>query len=119
MAVNSALFGRTALLQVFGAFGQIVFADQIYFGRKDGNLVGALEPEMKEALQYLRKWYLDGIIDQEFITGENKGGYKHLSHAFINGRIGITSMGNYYHWIQDGDYSAWTYDDHSRAKRLR
>ncbi|MEC0331755.1 extracellular solute-binding protein [Paenibacillus macerans] len=102
---------------VFGAFGQIVFADQIYFGRKDGNLViGALEPEMKEALQYLRKWYLDGIIDPEFITGENKGGYKHLSHAFINGRIGMTSMGNYYHWIQDGDYSAWTYDGHSGGK---
>lgn len=98
---------------VFGAFGQIVFADQIYFGVKDGNLViGALEPEMKEALQYLRKWYQDGIIDPEFITGENKGGYKHLSHAFINGRIGMTSMGNYYHWIQDADYLTWTYDGH-------
>ncbi|OKP89306.1 ABC transporter substrate-binding protein [Paenibacillus sp. P3E] len=90
---------------VFGAFGQIVFADQLYFNVKDQNLViGALEPEMKEALGLLRKWYKDGIIDPEFITGENKGGYKHLSHAFINGRIGMTSMGNYYHWIQAGDY---------------
>lgn len=90
---------------VFGAFGQIVFADQLYFGVKDQQLViGALEPEMKEALKLLQKWYKDGIIDPEFITGENKGGYKHLSHAFINGRIGMTSMGNYYHWIQAGDY---------------
>lgn len=90
---------------VFGAFGQIVFAEQLYFGEKDDHLViGALEPEMKEALRYLQKWYKDGIIDPEFITGENKGGYKHLSHAFINGRIGMTSMGNYYHWIQAGDY---------------
>lgn len=96
---------------VFGAFGQIVFADQLYFGVKDERLViGALEPEMKEALQYLHKWYQDGVIDPEFITGENKGGYKHLSHAFINGRIGMTSMGNYYHWIQKGDYNTWTYD---------
>ena len=93
---------------VFGAFGQIVFADQLYFGEKDGELViGALEPEMKEALRYLRKWYRDGVVDPEFITGENKGGYKHLSHSFINGTIGMTSMGNYYHWIQDGDYQAW------------
>lgn len=90
---------------VFGAFGQIVFAEQLYFGERDHHLViGALEPEMKEALTYLHKWYKDGIIDPEFITGENKGGYKHLSHAFINGRIGMTSMGNYYHWIQAGDY---------------
>ncbi|WP_434748756.1 extracellular solute-binding protein [Paenibacillus amylolyticus] len=93
---------------VFGAFGQIVFADQLYFGTKDGKkVVGALEPEMKEALTYLRKWYKDGVIDPEFVTGENKGGYKHLSHAFINGKIGMTSMGNYYHWIQDGDYEDW------------
>ncbi|WP_019909166.1 extracellular solute-binding protein [Paenibacillus sp. HW567] len=90
---------------VFGAFGQIVFADQLYFSTKDGKkVIGALQPEMREALKYLRKWYKDGVIDPEFITGENKGGYKHLSHAFINGRIGMTSMGNYYHWIQDGDY---------------
>lgn len=104
---------REGMNVVFGAFGQVVFADQLYFGVKEGNLVvGALEPEMKEALQYLRKWYRDGIIDPEFITGENKGGYKHLSHAFINGRIGMTSMGNYYHWIQDGDYQTWNSDEH-------
>ncbi|AFC32586.1 extracellular solute-binding protein [Paenibacillus mucilaginosus 3016] len=90
---------------VFGAFGQMVFTEQLYFAEKDHRLViGALEPEMKEALGYLQKWYRDGVIDPEFITGENKGGYKHLSHAFIHGRIGMTSMGNYYHWVQAGDY---------------
>ncbi|CAH1220514.1 Lipoprotein LipO [Paenibacillus auburnensis] len=104
---------------VFGAFGQIVFADQLYFGKKGQKLViGALEPEMKEALHYLRKWYRDGVIDPEFITGENNGGYKHLSHAFINGRIGMTSMGNYYHWIQEGDYMTWSYDDQKKAREV-
>ncbi|QGG55785.1 extracellular solute-binding protein [Paenibacillus sp. B01] len=99
---------REGMNVVFGAFGQIVFADQLYFGEKDGELaVGALQPEMKEALRLLRKWYRDGVIDPEFITGENKGGYKHLSHSFINGTIGMTSMGNYYHWVQEGDYLAW------------
>jgi putative aldouronate transport system substrate-binding protein len=104
---------------IFGAFGQIVFADQLYFGEKDGSLViGALEPEMKEALRYLRKWYADGVIDPEFVTGENKGGYKHLSHAFINGRIGMTSMGNYYHWIQEGDYMTYDQDDHTNGEDI-
>ncbi|MCZ8518946.1 MULTISPECIES: extracellular solute-binding protein [Paenibacillus] len=93
---------------IFGAFGQMVFTEQLYFAEKDHRLViGALEPEMKEALRYLQKWYKDGVIDPEFVTGENKGGYKHLSHAFIQGRIGMTSMGNYYHWIQAGDYQVF------------
>lgn len=97
---------KEGLNVVFGAFGQSVFTEQLYFNQKNNRLViGALEPEMKKALAYLQKWYQDGIIDPEFITGENKGGYKHLSHAFINSRIGMTSMGNYYHWTQDGDYS--------------
>lgn len=104
---------------VFGAFGQMVFTDQLYFSKKEQQLViGALEPEMKEVLQYLRKWYRDGVIDPEFITGENNGGYKHLSHAFINGRIGMTSMGNYYHWIQDGDYLTWSYDGQNHAEEI-
>ncbi|QUL54991.1 ABC transporter substrate-binding protein [Paenibacillus tritici] len=103
---------------VFGAFGQMVFTDQLYFSRKDqGLVIGALEPDMKKALHYLRKWYRDGIIDPEFITGENSGGYKHLSHAFIKGRIGMTSMGNYYHWVQDGDYLDWSLD-HQKTARL-
>ncbi|WP_425452296.1 extracellular solute-binding protein [Paenibacillus sambharensis] len=93
---------------VFGAFGQMVFTEQLYFAEKGSGLViGALEPEMKKALRYLQKWYRDGVIDPEFVTGENKGGYKHLSHAFINGRIGMTSMGNYYHWVQAGDYKVY------------
>jgi len=97
---------KEGLNVVFGAFGQSVFTEQLYFNQKNNRLViGALEPEMKKALAYLQKWYKDGIIDPEFITGENKGGYKHLSHAFINSRIGMTSMGNYYHWTQEGDYS--------------
>ncbi|WP_150269817.1 ABC transporter substrate-binding protein [Paenibacillus tepidiphilus] len=104
---------------VFGAFGQLVFTDQLYFSEKDGQLViGALQPEMLEALHYLRKWYKDGVIDPEFITGENTGGYKHLSHAFIDGRIGMTSMGNYYHWIQDGDYMTWSYDDGRKLEEV-
>ncbi|MEK5035500.1 ABC transporter substrate-binding protein [Paenibacillus sp. FSL R7-0302] len=102
---------------VFGAFGQMVFTDQLYFSRKDqGLVIGALEPDMQEALRYLRKWYRDGVIDPEFITGENSGGYKHLSHAFINGRIGMTSMGNYYHWTQAGDYTDWRLDDQKAAR---
>jgi putative aldouronate transport system substrate-binding protein len=85
----------SAIYNIYGAFGYI----NEFWGKKDNKLVySAVQPEMKEALKLLSKWYKDGIIDPEFITGENKGGYFAISHAFVNGRIGLTSHGLYYHW---------------------
>ena len=43
------------------------------------------------------QWYKDGLIDPEFITGENQGGYWALSVPFENGQIGFSSSGAYYH----------------------
>lgn len=95
---------RSGFSVVFGAFG--IPWDQASGGDgtanwqvKDGELVySAIQPEAKEALALLAKWYKDGVIDPEFITGENTGGYWGLSHAFINGRVGFTSHGQTYHW---------------------
>lgn len=57
---------------VYGAFGFL--PDR--WTEKDGKLVyGAVQPEIKEALTLLNKRYKDGVIDPEFITGENNGGY--------------------------------------------
>lgn len=44
--------------------------DGIYL--KDGKYVDGFQvPEVKEALEYIRKLYRDGIIEREFITNEN------------------------------------------------
>jgi putative aldouronate transport system substrate-binding protein len=80
---------------VYGAFGYIPGQ----WKNKNGQLVySSIQPEMKEALGLLAKWYRDGVIDPEFITGENKGGYWAVSHAFIEGRIGFTTHASYYHY---------------------
>ena len=50
-------------------------------------------PKAKEALALLNRLYKDGVLDPEFITGENQGGYWALSHAFINQRIGLSCLG--------------------------
>jgi len=66
---------------------------------RDGAVVwGGVQPEIKDVLELFAKWYKDGVLDPEFVTGENQGGYWALSHAFINGRIGMTGMGSIYHW---------------------
>jgi putative aldouronate transport system substrate-binding protein len=93
----------TAIGVVFGAYGMMplkqVQKGGLHWTTKNGKLVfSAIQPEMKEPLAMLQKWYKDGVIDPEFITGENKGGYWALSHAFMNGRIGLTGLVMATHW---------------------
>jgi len=100
---------QSALQLFYGAFGQ---PKDIWF-EKDGKLAySTVQPEVKETLSYLAKWYKDGIIDPEFITGENTGGYWAITHAFVNGKIGLTSHGAYYHWtcpMFEGDVGSFNY----------
>ena len=86
-------FGHFALVEFTGEGGTRLFI-------RDGKYEYApIQPGMKEALELLRKWYADGVIDPEFITGENKGGYWAVSHSFVNGRIGVTGNVMAYHWM--------------------
>lgn len=66
---------------------------------EDGQLVHSkVSPRRREALEKLAQYYADGVLDPEFITGENNGGYWGVTHAFTSGRIGYTEHGNYSHW---------------------
>lgn len=103
---------QDGLNAVFGAFGLVPFDHSSkggpgtdYWQLENGKIVNSsVSPSVKSALTYLAKWYKDGVIDPEFITGENQGGYWALSHAFIKGRIGFSTRGNYYHWSMPGQY---------------
>ena len=96
---------ETVFHAVLGAFG---YPGIINFNGRDvgtnifmnkGRLdYAAIQPEMKDGLARLNRWYADGVIDPEFITGENKGGYWAISHSFINGKIGVTGKIMAYHW---------------------
>lgn len=95
----------TVFHAVLGAFGHPA---TIHFDGRDGGAVifkkdgkfdyAGIQPEMQDGLALLNKWYRDGVIDPEFITGENKGGYWAVSHSFINGKIGVTGKIMAYHW---------------------
>jgi putative aldouronate transport system substrate-binding protein len=50
----------------FGAWGGVFAKDGVFID-------GFQTSEMKEALAYLRQLYVDGILNQEFITTENNG----------------------------------------------
>ncbi|MDR0896575.1 MAG: hypothetical protein LBN04_01835 [Oscillospiraceae bacterium] len=106
---------NTGMNPIFGAFGAL--PDRWVKG-EDGKLVyGAVHPGMKDALTLLSKWYADGLIDPEFITGENQGGYWALSVPFENGQIGFSSSGAYYHLAPDFDGEEGTSFQFGRTMR--
>ena len=92
---------NTGMLPIYGCFGAI--PDRWVVG-EDGKLVyGAVYPGMRDALELLAKWYKDGLIDPEFITGENQGGHWCLSVPFERGQIGFSSSGAFYQLCPDFD----------------
>ncbi|MCK9478189.1 MAG: extracellular solute-binding protein [Firmicutes bacterium] len=87
---------------VYGAFGYLPGSKdrEIKWKNKDGQLVyNAIQPEMKDALRVLAKWYADGVIDPEFVTGEKVGAQ--MAVSFINGRIGFTCEGRWFDWVPE------------------
>lgn len=86
---------QTAFTCVYGAYG---YPLDIWM-EEDGKLIySSVQPGVRDALATLSRWYEEGYIDPEFITGENKGGYWAISTVFATGRVAASQLGNYYHW---------------------
>lgn len=107
---------------VLGAFGPMAINDfkgnplPALRWQKEGEGVrlSAITLETRQGLELLQKWYRDGIIDPEFITGENTGGYWALSQAFMNGKVGVTGNVMYDHWappLVEGDLGGSVYQE--------
>ncbi|MGI5899160.1 MAG: hypothetical protein ACOX8S_04460 [Christensenellales bacterium] len=86
---------------IYGAYGSIPF----YWEMNDDHSAvqyGAIQPGMKDALSQLATWYADGILNPEYITGENRGDHWSISHDFIEGRILYTNNGPFYQNMPEG-----------------
>lgn len=90
---------ETGIKTIYGAFGS--YREKWLLDENGKVVYGDVKPEMKEALAKLSQWYQDGVIDPEFVSGENEGGYWAITHKFLNNRIGYTNMGCFYHWVPD------------------
>ena len=99
-----AVFGAFGLRCVTG--GQPGFkVEEMQLGDDNVPFFPYIHPDAKKALTVLHDWYEKGIIDKEFITGENHGGYTWLSHSFMNGQIGLTSAQPYHYLVSSTDTS--------------
>ena len=102
---DTAGMAERAFGAVFGAYGMRCVTgggtgfkvEEMQLGEDNVPFFPYIRPEAKEALTTLHDWYTKGLIDKEFITGENHGGYAWLSHSFMNGKIGLTSAQPYHY----------------------
>ncbi len=87
-------FSQRGMWGVFGAYGGFPY---FFFWKTvdDGIVFDATRLQMKEAVVKLAQYYEDGLIDPEFITGENKGQSYYNSPPFWNGTIGYTVAGTW------------------------
>lgn len=67
---------------IYGAYGVHPYLFQV----KDGKFVyGGIQPEIKEALSLLNKWYKDGVLDPSFFVDN----YNTFQEKWINGKFGL------------------------------
>lgn len=87
-------FSQRGMWGIFGAYGGFPY---FFFWKNvdNGIAFNAAHPLMKDAVAKLAQYYKDGLIDPEFITGENKGQSYYNSPPFWNGKIGYTIAGTY------------------------
>lgn len=78
-----------AYLQIYPAYDILAFD----FMQRDGKIVwGGTQPEAKEVLTRLRKWYDEGLIDPDYIlSGSSDGGM----NKFLNGKTGFLPLTSY------------------------
>jgi len=99
---NNFAFSTSLVISLFtahGVFPGFVGANA-HWTEVDGRVINNdVHPVNKEVLALLQTLYADGLIDPEFILGENTGGgHWAISHGFINGMYGVTSGGSFDHW---------------------
>lgn len=110
---DTAGMAERAFGGIFGAFGVRCVTggfpgftvEEMQLGEDNVPYFPYIRSEAKEALTVLHRWYEKGIIDKEFITGENHGGYAWLSHSLMNGRIGLTTAQPSHYLVASDDTS--------------
>lgn len=89
---------ESVLRAIFGAYGS-TYDNQIWLDDGEGNLVCTdVSENNRAALELCAKLYADGVLDPEFVTGENNGGYWAVNHSFINGVVGASCHASIDHY---------------------
>lgn len=89
----------TGISGAFGAYGMINYQNFIDSNKKVQ--LAHIQPEWRDYMAQLNKWWTEGILDQDFITDNDTI----ARTKALNGEMGlsITSMGQLSNWSKDAD----------------
>jgi len=101
-------FKTTGISGAFGAYGA---TDATYFVNASGKVqLAQAQPEWKNYMAQLNKWWKDGLIDQDVLTLDDNAARAKALNGDIS--IAITSMGQLTNWNADAEKNAngakWT-----------
>lgn len=97
----------TAMKALFGAYGIYdgFIGGTSYWYNEDGEILNPdVSDKAKTVVELLAKMYADGVIDPEFVTGNEAvaGSYWAISNGFVNGRYGVSALASIGHYCFKG-----------------
>lgn len=80
---------------------QAAFSARYYVDDNGKVQLGNVQPEWKEMMETLHRWYEMGLIDPDFATTKDDG----LRHKALTGQVGVafTAMSQLTNWISDAE----------------
>jgi maltose-binding protein MalE len=78
LITDNRIFGSVFKMLTAGKYGFMEISDYAYYAFDDtSKMINYMDtPEFKQALEYMQKWYNDGIIDHDILASEGNTGTK-------------------------------------------
>jgi len=95
--LNDPVGGMNGLFMGFGAYPYLNGAQEAWLNDPvSGRIISAsVQPEVRQALETLSRWYKEGILDREFATRD----LVKISELASNGKLGIVYAEHWFQWM--------------------
>jgi len=95
--LNDPIGGMNGLFMGFGAYPYLNGAKEVWLNDpSSGEVISAsVQPEVRQTLETLSRWYEEGILDREFATRD----LVKISELASNGRLGIVYAEHWFQWM--------------------
>ncbi len=95
--LNDPIGGMNGLFMGFGAYPYLNGAKEVWLNDpSSGEVISAsVQPEVRQTLETLSRWYEEGILDREFATRD----LVKISELASNGKLGIVYAEHWFQWM--------------------
>jgi putative aldouronate transport system substrate-binding protein len=94
--LNDVIGGMNGFFMGFGAYPYLAGSDEAWVEGSSGDLVaGAVQPEVRVALERLADWYDRGVLDNEFATRD----VVKIAELASTGKLGLVYAEHWFQWM--------------------